>query len=352
RLLVAKVETASGAGDGAAQRIVARGSMVELSRVDPWVNLLRATTQTLSGALGGADAVIVHPVDRRLGDGDAHARRVALNVQNVLRDEGHLARVADPAGGSWAIERLTDDLARTAWDAFRSIEADGGLAAVLGAGTLQATIAQARAARIRDLDRRRETIVGVSVFPNLTEERPAPPRIDAEHAEATAPTDGDATAEPLPRFYAADRFEALRLSVDDIAAEQGGRPRVALVNLGQPRDFRARNEFAAGFFSVAGFETIDVELADGRATLDGVEIACLCSSDALYPEHVPDAVDTLRDAGARWVLLAGRPADHEQAWREAGVDDFIYVGSDVHGQLAALVELAGIVVESTAGEAS
>ena len=107
---------------------------------DPWISMLRATVGCLAAGLGGADAVTVLPAaglpDADGGSGLSQdlARRIARNTQAILRDESHLGQVTDPAGGSWYVERLTDDLARAAWSVFQEVERAGGHLAALCSG--------------------------------------------------------------------------------------------------------------------------------------------------------------------------------------------------------------------------
>ena len=93
-----------------------------MSKYDPWVNMLRTTVAAFAAGVGGADAVTVLPFDSTLGVPDAFGRRIARNTSSLLISESHVARVADPAGGAYAVEKLTDDLARAAWELFGRLE--------------------------------------------------------------------------------------------------------------------------------------------------------------------------------------------------------------------------------------
>ncbi|MEU1166129.1 methylmalonyl-CoA mutase subunit beta, partial [Streptomyces sp. NPDC005921] len=169
RRLWARVAEVSGAADAGAQTQHAVTSPVMMSRRDPWVNMLRTTIATLAAGVGGADSVTVLPFDHALGLPDAFARRIARNTSTILVEESHLARVVDPAGGSWYVERLTDELAHAGWEFFRTIERDGGQAAVLRSGRLRTDLATTWAERSKKLAKRREPITGVSEFPFLAE---------------------------------------------------------------------------------------------------------------------------------------------------------------------------------------
>jgi methylmalonyl-CoA mutase len=304
---------------------------------DPWVNMLRVTVACLAAGAGGADAVTVLPFDSALGLPDDFSRKVARNTQAILLEEVNLARVIDPAGGSWYVERLTDQLARAAWDWFQQVErADGHLAA-LRSGLIADRIAENWAKRSADLARRREPVTGVSEFPDLAERPlvrdPAPAR----------PGGG------LPRVRRAAAFEALRSRSDAILAETGARPAVALAALGTPAVYTARSAFAANLFQAGGIETPLVE-AGGEPdlaalaaafTASGARAACLCSSDALYAGHAEAAATALKAAGAAFVLLAGRPGDRRAAYQDAGVDDFVYAGCDALAALTTVYAAIG-----------
>ncbi len=88
------------------------------------------------------------PFDSALGLPDDFARRIARNTQAILLDESNLARVIDPAGGSWYAERLTDQLARAAWDLFQEIERAGGQLAALRSGLVAERVAANWARRV------------------------------------------------------------------------------------------------------------------------------------------------------------------------------------------------------------
>ena len=173
RRLWDRVGDASGASPGVrAQRQHAVTSSVMTTKRDPWVNLLRTTVACFAAGVGGADVVTVQPFDAALGLPDSFSRRIARNTQSLLVEEGHLARVLDPAGGSWYVESLTDQLAQAAWDWFTEIERAGGLVAALESGLVRNRLAAAWDARARRIATRRDPITGVSEFPNLAEKLP------------------------------------------------------------------------------------------------------------------------------------------------------------------------------------
>lgn len=142
RLVWAKVTRACGASaEGQAMRLYARTSAAGRTARDPWANQLRETTECFAAAIGGAEAIVTAPFDEPLGTPSPAARRLAVDTQHVLREEAGLGRVLDPAGGSYYVERLTDDLARAAWTLFQEVERRGGMARCLSEGWIRERIA-------------------------------------------------------------------------------------------------------------------------------------------------------------------------------------------------------------------
>ncbi|MBJ7003955.1 MULTISPECIES: methylmalonyl-CoA mutase family protein [Streptomyces] len=317
RRLWARVAEVSGAPGAQTQHVVT--SPVMMSRRDPWVNMLRTTVATLAAGVGGADSVTVLPFDHALGLPDAFARRIARNTSTILIEESYLARVIDPAGGSWYVERLTDELAEAGWEFFRTIERDGGQAAVLRSGRLRTDLATTWAERSKKLAKRREPITGVSEFPLLAEKP-----VEREPAPK-APSGG------LPRVRRDEAFEELRARSDAHLAATGARPRIFLATLGSAAEYTARASFAANLFQAGGIEPV----TEGTFEDSGATEAVLCSSDATYAERAEETAAALRAAGARQVFLAGRG-------EYAGVDRHVFAGCDAVDVLSATLDRMGV----------
>ncbi|WP_406859149.1 methylmalonyl-CoA mutase family protein [Streptomyces sp. HUAS MG47] len=319
RRLWARVAEACGAPAAGAQLQHAVTSPVMMTARDPWVNMLRTTVATLAAGVGGADSVTVHPFDHALGLPDSFSRRIARNTSSILIEESHLSRVIDPAGGSWYVETLTDELAGAAWEFFQRIEGLGGQAAALRSGRLGQDLAETWEARSGKLAKRREPVTGVSEFPHLAEKpvvrEPAP----------AEPTGG------LPRVRRDEAYEALRARSDAHLAATGSRPRVYLAALGPAAAHTARLTFAANLFQAGGVEPV----TEGSFEDSGATEVCLCSSDALYEEQAESEVAALRAAGARHVFLAGRPGSYP------GVDSYVFAGCDAVAVLSATLDRMG-----------
>jgi methylmalonyl-CoA mutase len=318
RRLWDRVGEVSGASPEArAQRQHAVTSSLMTTRHDPWVNLLRTTVACFAAGVGGADVVTVQPFDAALGLPDSFSRRIARNTQSLLVEEGHLARVLDPAGGSWYVESLTDRLAQAAWDWFTEIERAGGLVAALDSGLVRDRIAAAWDERASRIAHRTDAIVGVSEFPNLAEVLP-----ERQPAAEVLPTGG------LPRRRAAQEFEELR--------DRGAGSKIYLATIGPVARHTARATFAANLFQAGGLETPSGNGADGFADA-GTTLACICGTDKDYAAEAAGLAKELREAGATAVWLAGKPD-----LQVDGVDGYVFAGCDALGALRTAHEQLGV----------
>ncbi|MEU8436812.1 methylmalonyl-CoA mutase family protein [Streptomyces sp. NPDC029216] len=332
RRLWARVAEACGAPEAGAQRQHAVTSPVMMTRRDPWVNMLRTTVASMAAGVGGADSVTVLPFDSELGLPDAFARRIARNTSTILLEESHLARVIDPAGGSYYVEQLTDELAQAAWEFFQTVERAGGLAAALRSGLVAERLAATWAARSKKLATRREPITGVSEFPLLSE-KPV-----VREAAPPAPSGG------LPRVRRDEAYEALRARSDAHLESAGARPKVFLAALGPAAAHTARATFASNLFQAGGIEPVHdpvsvdaANAAEAYAASGADGVAVLCSSDALYEEQAEAVAAALRAAGASTVFLAGRPGTSAGA-----VDEYVFAGCDAVAVLSSVLDRMGV----------
>ncbi|MFD3696531.1 methylmalonyl-CoA mutase family protein [Streptomyces sp. NPDC058646] len=334
RRLWARVAEACGAAEAGAQRQHAVTSPVMMTRRDPWVNMLRTTVACMAAGVAGADSVTVLTFDHELGLPDAFARRIARNTSTILVEESHLARVIDPAGGSYYVEQLTDELARAAWEFFQTVEKAGGQAAALRSGLVADRLAATWAARSKKLAKRREPITGVSEFPLLSEKpvvrEPAP----------------EGPAGGLPRVRRDEAYEALRARSDAHLAATGARPRIFLAALGPAAAHTARATFASNLFQAGGVEAVHdpvsvdpATAAEAYAASGADGMAVLCSSDALYEEQAGAVAAALRAAGATTVFLAGRPGT-----AGAAVDEYVFAGCDAVAVLSSVLDRMGVAL--------
>src|SRR5262249_9738627 len=190
RTMWAKVVTTVGGNAAAVQatRIQVRTSRRVLTRRDPCVNLLRNTVCRFAGAVGGADSITTAPLDAAIGPSDEFSRHLARNTQIILLEESHLNRVIDQAGGSWFLERLTDQLAERAWALFQAIEGRGGMIRAATEGWVAEQIRSVEATRERNLATRKQAVTGVSEHPNVSEQPVTRPKPDRAKLRAAAST--------------------------------------------------------------------------------------------------------------------------------------------------------------------
>ncbi len=380
----ARVVAASG-GSAEAQAFVvhARTSRRTKTQRDPWVNLLRGTAESFAAAVAGADAITTASFDAEIGEPDEFALRMARNTQHLLQHESNLHRVVDPAGGSWYVEQVTEELAQRGWQRFQALERQGGIVRALFEGSLQQELKSQLEAERTQVEQRKLAITGVNEFPFAGEAPVERSQGDASKAGARAKAAADRSSfalsgldtQPGARFktaiLAVERgasFSAVRaaLSGGDPArvtpllrerlsqpfetlrdrAERGTRPKAFLANLGPIPEHKARAGYAQNFMEAGGFQVLSndgfasAEEAAQAFKASGAEVAVLCSSDAVYAELAEPAAQALRGV-ARAVVYAGAPGEREAALKAAGVTDFIFMGTNAVEVLRSLLERAG-----------
>ncbi|MGO9240547.1 MAG: methylmalonyl-CoA mutase family protein [Bryobacteraceae bacterium] len=309
RLTWAQAVAAFGpAGDAACRmKIHAVTALTNKSICDPWTNLLRSTTEALSAALGGCDALSVRSFH--------YPERLADNIHLILKEEAHLDKVADAAGGSYYIEALTASMARAAWQLFQQIEAAGGYSQAVAAGIVDAGLKQSREAKQKAVAARRRTLVGVNNYPNLTE-RIAEPGPD----------------DPAGRL--AEAFEKIRLRTQRHATRTGRTPRVLLLTRGDLKMRMARAQFCQNFIGCAGFEIVESPEFEGA----GADIIVLCASDGEYLALAQEVCPKVQAP----VIVAGNPKEQITALEHAGVAGFLHIQSNAVETLAAWQDRLGM----------
>lgn len=401
RILWSKLIAAYG-GDAEARKITLHGvcSFYNQSKLDPWVNMLRTATEAFSAISAGVDSLETNPYDLVFGAPDEFSTRVARNTQILLKEESHLDRLIDPAGGSYFVEKLTAQLAEKAWKQFQDVMAKGGMYAALCAGAPQKETEETALLREKDLAKRKTQMVGVNFSANVREVIPADktpdytalfeeraavlrrrrstgnretaralldelkqPGIDdvvktgAEALMAGATfgemhsvlAEGAAAIQPINGRRASEIFETLRLAVKNHEEKTRLRPRVFLAAMGSVKQHKPRADFSLGFFEIAGFDVIcpqgfDTPEQAVTAALEAeAQTVVICSSDDTYPELVPPLVRGVRAKKPETVfVLAGRPAEQVEAHKATGIDLFIYMGCDVRQTLSDLLIKTGV----------
>jgi methylmalonyl-CoA mutase len=252
--------------------------------------------------VGGADTVLVFPFDVAIPDGfpgmaTSFARRMARNIQLLLLEESHVGRILDPAGGSWFVEDLTEQVAQQAWQHFQSIEKHGGF--VDARDYITGQIAEIAAKRTDDIAHRRTAITGVNEYPNLAE--PALPQHDSQHSPLAAGN--------LVRYAAA--FESLRDRSDAYLARTGARPQALLLPLGPLAEHNIRATFASNLLASGGIEAVNPGTVDADGVSKAVAdagspaVAVICGTDRRYGDEAAAIVEAARREGIAHVCLAG-----------------------------------------------
>ena len=373
KMIWAQVVEAFG-GDQAAKKInlFVSTSTFTQTTYDPYVNLLRAATQSFSAVVGGIDGMTVKPFDYAIRPSDEFSRRIARNIQIMMQSEFNFLQPVDPAGGSWYIESLTNEFAEKVWAKFQEIETAGGIIQCMENGKVQAAVKSILDDRFKKLATRADRAVGNNMYPNVTEVALEVPTIDfnaivraerlealavnaakrdaaqvrmlltalnecdgseagelielAKRAMAAGATMGEiagimasdatpVTIEPILPHRWTERYEEMRRRTEAFKARTGENVKIFLANMGPIPQHKARAEFVTSFMQVANF---DVMLNNGFPTVDeaaeaalksGADVTIVCSTDATYPELAPAVTQLIKAANPKMkVFLAGAPS--------------------------------------------
>lgn len=399
------VKAFGGSSTAQTMHIHARPALFFKTVYDPYVNMLRNTSEIFSGVVGGVDSFENAPFDEPIRKGDEFSRRIARNVQIILQEEFGLLQPIDPAGGSWAVETLTKQMKEKIWAAFQAVEAEGGIVKSLQNGTPQKEIGAVLESRFKAAELRRDRIVGNNMYPNMTEALLDPrtedvasikkvrtesveeylsdiddvykdeclanikkstagesavtdAAISAAKAGATLPELTEAIANDAQEEVAAisphrwsERFEELRRRTEEWKEKTGENVRIFLANMGPIPQHKARADFTTGFLQVGAFEVLGnegfkaVEEAAAAAKESGADVVVICSTDATYPEIVPALAPMLHKElpKARVYLAGAAPKDLAETYKEVGIDDYINVRANCYEILLTLQKKKGMI---------
>lgn len=288
---------------------------------DPYVNMLRGTTEAMSAAIGGVHSLEVTPFDAAFENPTEFSKRIARNVELLLKHESHFDQVVDPAGGSYYVENLTQSIASEAWKLFLEIEQKGGYTAAYQAGWIKERIEASAAAKDKAIATRRQILLGANQYPNFTE-------VADQAISAEAVTRRTAEGNTLAPYRGAMAFEAMRLHVD----RSGRQPKAFMLTCGNLAMARARAQFSCNFFACAGIRVQDntffqsVEEGVKAALESKAEIVVVCASDDDYAEVAPKVKELL--GGKAILVVAGAPACMPELEAQ-GITNFINVKSNV-----------------------
>lgn len=308
---------------------------------DPYVNMLRTTTESMSAAIAGADAMTCVELNGTYADADPFTQRVARNTQIILKEEANLNKIVDPSAGSYYIENLTDKLAQLVWDEFVKVESKGGYLKSFADGYILAETEKSATQKATDIATRKTSVLGTNIFPNLKEGMLKDIRRTKE----------EGTQGGLKIIRGAEAFENLRLATEKFVNAGNKKPSVLLIGYGNLAMRKARANFATNFFGVAGYEILDeYEALDLKQTLHHImetdpSVIVYCSSDEEYTAMAADIMQAAaKEPSIKSVhVIAGYPKESLDALKAAGAHDFIHVRTNLLESLSAYQKRFGIL---------
>ena len=301
---------------------------------DPYVNMLRGTTEAMSATIAGVHSLEVTPFDTSFENPTEFSKRIARSVELLLKNESHFDQVVDPAGGSYYVENLTQSIAAEAWKLFLEIEQKGGYTEAYKAGLIVERIKASAAAKDKNIATRRQTLLGANQYPNFTE-------VAGKEITAESVTRKQAEGNVLVPYRGAMAFEEMRLQVD----RSGKEPKAFMLTCGNLGMARARSQFSCNFFACAGIKVIDntyfksIEEGAKAALESKAQIVVVCASDDDYAEAAPKVKELL--GGKAILVVAGAPACAPELEAQ-GITNFINVKSNVLETLKFYLKEMGI----------
>jgi methylmalonyl-CoA mutase len=334
RLVWAEALRAFGVPENACAPVIhLRTARWNTSIYDPYVNMLRATTEAMAAAIGGCDSMTIVPFDSVYKTPDEFSRRMARNTQIILKKESYFDRTIDPAAGSYYVARVTISVANEAWKLMQRVEGAGGFLKALQAGTIQQEVLAARKNKEHRMAIRRRKLLGTNEYPNRKERMlDKITRVQVPPASPKGQVAIQVT--PLRPQRAAESYEVLRLRMERHAKKTGRAVQILLLETGDQRARKLRSGFCLNFFGCGGFEPTTVFAADIDAGVKETitrapDAVVLCSSDAEYPQIAAPFVSQLRATGKQTpVIIAGNPKESVEKLRQDGVAGFVHRHSD------------------------
>lgn len=338
RMIWGKVTEAYGAsGDEQKMIISADTSFFSKSVYDPYVNMLRAGNEAFAAVLGGVQYLHVSPYNEPEANESPLSDRIARNTQLILREEAHLRKVSDPAGGSWYIEYITNELTKKAWSLFLEIEDLNGMAEALKTGWIQEQISHVLLKRRHDIHTRKQSIIGTNIYANPDDK---PLEVKMTSGQNT----GQSNIQPVPQIRLSESFEALRSASKNLS-RNGKQPKAGLICLGPLKEHKARADFIAGFLAPGGIKAVksdsieDWESAAGFIKETNLKHYFICGSNEQYDKFALALIKKIIAADLDVsIYLAGLPEERkQQEYTEAGVKEFIHIKSNCYDTLLSLL---------------
>jgi methylmalonyl-CoA mutase len=370
----------------------------DIAALDPHINILRGTSQAFSAIMGLCDILTVTPFDNVYGAPTDFSRRIARNTQNVLLHESHLTDSIDPAAGSYYIDCLTEELAAKAWEEFQKIESTGGIVEYIKSNELIESVRKTFKSRYDNLAIRKDVIIGTNKYPILIQKEIDSVVCDQELIEnyvneydkkligrnieiidqnldefenllesnSTTSIDfavkafenGAVMAEVFNslvhnidfdfevKHFELNRssapFEEIREKAILYKYENGTLPKLPLICIGKLKEFKPRADFSNDFFKVGGF---DCDIYSGFEDVEKIDLNKIpqskayvfCSNDDLYAEFIPTFAKIIKEHNPdSFLILAGFPKDKIDEYKNAGIDDFIHIKSNILDSLNSL----------------
>ena len=384
-------------------------SGVSLQEQDPYNNVVRTAYEAMSAVLGGTQSLHTNALDEAIALPTEFAARIARNTQLILQEETGVTNVVDPLAGSYYVEKLTADLADAAWQLIEEVDAMGGMTKAVASGMPKLRIEEAAAQRQANIDRGKQVIVGVNKY-RLEEEddidildidndavreaqlarlqsirksrddarcdaalseitrRAAEggnlleAAVEAARARATVGEISMAMEKVFGRHraevktlagvygkaYEGDsEFEKIQQSVEQFAKEEGRRPRMLVVKMGQDGHDRGAKVIATAFADI-GFD-VDVgplfqtpEEAAQDAIDNDVHVIGISSQAAGHKTLAPKLIEVLeaRDAGDILVICGGViPQQDYDFLKSAGVKAIFGPGTNIPAAAQEILDL-------------
>lgn len=387
RILWSRICKAYGVeGEPAKMLINAETSYYNQTKLDPYVNLLRVTTEAFSALIGGVDSLRTSPFDEAIRQSDEFSRRIARNTQIILNEETHISSLIDPAGGSYFVEHLTSELAQASYKLFQEIQSQGGMLESLKKGFPQSEVEKISSAREKDLSKRKSILVGTNAYANIKEEKLETNQTDKESLQKNrdevisqiranrkedkvkdkifkllkdksietaieamsegafreelelaldSGKEGIFVIKPLKIKRGAEIFEELRERTLEHKTKTKDEASIFLAAMGPVKQHKARADFSRGFLETAGFNVIYAKgfespaEAISEAEKHKAKAIVICSTDETYPELVPEISNSAKGKNL-YVILAGYPKEQVETYKSLGVNEFLYLGADVY----------------------
>ncbi|NHC40001.1 methylmalonyl-CoA mutase [Bacillus sp. MM2020_1] len=355
RILWNRISNVYGAPDDKSRmHIAAETSSFTKTINDPHVNLLRAGDEAFAAVVGGIQYLHVSPFDELTGSTSV-SERIARNIQLLLKEEAHLKKVIDPAGGSWYVEELTNNLAEKAWGFFQTIEAKGGILEVLKSSWLQQEIAKVYQKKNHDVQTRKKSIVGTNVYANL-DEIVTYQKTQVKNSYFTQKEYSFVKVEAIPDLRLSVPFEELRSKASYLEGKFGSKPTVGMICLGGLKQHKARLDFMKGFLAAGGLKAaeskpiLSIDSARQFVLEHPTKYYCFCGTDDQYEIIGYEILTALKTEFPELTFyLAGLPEKEKQEqWLKAGIKEFIHIKNNCYETLTAILnELEVSKVEET-----